>query len=105
MEIQFAQGITFQLPSIRVFEYPEPIFLIGTDILAASRRTRLTYAYHGVNPVSKVGEILFHGERGLEAVELSGWPVSSRVAVPKKLRFAERGSQEKLALSARGRRL
>jgi hypothetical protein len=58
--VQFAPGVYFKLKELKVFDYPEPLLLIGTDLLGFSPSTNCTFSYLGVNPISATGEVVFY---------------------------------------------
>jgi hypothetical protein len=50
VEIKFSSKVVLHLDEVKVFDHPEPIILLGDDILGHSTRTPLTFCYLGVNP-------------------------------------------------------
>jgi hypothetical protein len=68
VQVRFNQEVTFCLDELKVFEYPEPIILIGTDLLGHSSRGPYTFAYLGVNPITTAGEIVFYGRKSSQLV-------------------------------------
>jgi hypothetical protein len=61
--MRFSKEVVFHLDEFKVFDYPEPIILIGTDLLGHAARGPFTFAYLGVNPVTTAGEIIFFGRK------------------------------------------
>lgn len=76
--LKFNEKVTFNLQELRIFDFPEPIILIGTDLLGHAAKADYTFAYLGVNPVSKVGEIVFYDMKkgGVSICELVQAPKS-----------------------------
>jgi hypothetical protein len=60
VELRWSDKVTFTLHEIKIFDYPEPIVLIGTDMLGHAARAMYTFAYLGVNPSTATGEIIFY---------------------------------------------
>ena len=76
-----------------MFTYPQPIMLVGTDLLAFSPVCNCTFAYLGVNPLSATGEIVFFDKmkQKFMACELVSSP-TTHSAIPenaKKVRFED----------------
>ena len=63
ISIKFSEEVEFLLGEFKIFEYPEPIILIGTDLLGHAAKGPFTFAYLGVNPTTTAGEIIFYGRR------------------------------------------
>jgi hypothetical protein len=63
VEVKFSDEVVFKLKEVRVFSYPEPILLIGTDLLGFSPYTNHTFSYIGINPVTATGEIVFYDRK------------------------------------------
>jgi hypothetical protein len=61
--MKFSEEVVFNLSEFKIFDYPEPIILVGTDLLGHSSRGPYAFAYLGVNPTSTVGEIIFFARR------------------------------------------
>lgn len=60
VNIQFAPGVTFRLKELKVFNYPEPLLLVGTDLLGFSPTNNCTFSYLGINPLTATGEVVFY---------------------------------------------
>jgi hypothetical protein len=60
IELRFGEGVVFFLSELKVFDYPDPIVLVGTDLLGHSSKGPCTFAYLGVNPKTLAGEIIFY---------------------------------------------
>lgn len=52
IKVQFSDKVTLHLDEIKVFDYPEPIVLIGTDLLGHTAAAPYTFSYVGVNPTT-----------------------------------------------------
>ena len=63
IHVKFSEEVYFNIDEFKVFDYPEPIILLGTDLLGHAARGPFTFAYLGVNPISTVGEIIFYAHR------------------------------------------
>jgi hypothetical protein len=61
--VRFSDEVVFHLSEFKVFDYPEPLILVGTDLLGHATQGDYTFAYLGVNPVSTAGEIVFYGRK------------------------------------------
>ena len=102
VRLQFSESVTFTLREMKVINYPESLILIGTDLLGSSSAEGYTFAYVGVNPSTKVGEVVFAGRGGkvMEAIELVQWPhaisVMGASSPPKTVTFADPEVQEPL---------
>ena len=74
----FSNEVVFRLDDFKIFDYPEPIILVGTDLLGHASKGPYTFAYLGVNPITAVGEILFFckNTRKLIVCELVHAPTS-----------------------------
>lgn len=77
VELRFGEDVVFFLDEIKVFDYPDPIIIVGTDLLGHSSKGPCTFAYLGVNPKSLAGEIIFykHTEDKMMACELVNAPL------------------------------
>ena len=66
----------FTLRELKVINYPDSLVLIGTDLLGQNPGDGYTFAYLGINPLSRVGEVVFATQNGevFEACELTQWP-------------------------------
>jgi hypothetical protein len=49
---------------MKVINYPEPLVLIGIDLLGANHQKGHSFAYIGINPHTKKGEIVFSKNQG-----------------------------------------
>jgi hypothetical protein len=76
--MKFNERVEFHLDELKIFDYPEPIILVGTDLLGHSSRAPFTFAYLGVNPTSTVGEIMFFARKESQLIvcELVNAPTS-----------------------------
>lgn len=86
--------MVFKLKELKVFDYPEPIFLIGTDVLGFSPSNNTTFAYIGINPTTAIGEAIFYDRIGQKfiACELVYAPTTHQTLpdkTTKKVRFSE----------------
>lgn len=101
--LRFSGRVMFTLREMKVINYPESLILIGTDLLGNSQAEGYTFAYVGVNPHTKIGEIIFSacGGRALEAVELVQWPnagcVLKATKPAKKVTFANQALDQQSA--------
>lgn len=68
VHIQFAEDVCFRLKEIKVFKYPEPILLIGTDLLSFAPNSDCTFSYLGVNPLTNTGEVVFYNRTKKELI-------------------------------------
>jgi hypothetical protein len=93
--IRFSKNVVFTMRELKVINYPESLLLVGTDLLGGNPGDGYTFAYVGVNPISKMGEIVFAAPGGasLEACELVLWPTATSVlkatSPPPRVSFAE----------------
>jgi hypothetical protein len=87
VEIQFSEAVTFKLKELKVIHYPEPLILIGTDLLGADSVSKYGFSYVGINPKTQVGEVVFTADGGktVEVCELVQWP--SAIGVVREVRF------------------
>jgi hypothetical protein len=76
--LKFSGEVFFQLDEMKIFNYPEAIIIIGTDLLGHASRGDHTFAYLGVNPVTTAGEIIFYTKKNNKVVvcELVSAPTS-----------------------------
>lgn len=92
VRVKFSENVEFMLRDVKVFDYPQPIVLIGTDLLSFSPKSKQTFANLGVNPTTATGEIVFYDRatKKLIACELVSSPTtrSARDAVEKKVTFS-----------------
>ena len=63
IQIRFSKDVCLELDELKVFDYPDSIILIGTDLLGHAAKAPYTFAYIGVNPTSTVGEIIFFNQK------------------------------------------
>ena len=82
--MKFSEQVAFELKELKVFDYPHPILLMGTDLLGLSPKTRFTFSYIGINPSTTVGEIIFYDRVKKEALacELLHAPSTHAVVSP-----------------------
>jgi hypothetical protein len=66
--IQFSERVVFKLKELKVFDYPEPIFLVGTDLLGFSPSTTFTFSYIGINPTNATGEVVFYDRNNKQII-------------------------------------
>ena len=59
--LRFSGNVSFMLRELKVINYPESLVLIGTDLLGSNPGEGYTYSYLGVNPTTRVGEVVFSG--------------------------------------------
>lgn len=66
------------LDEIKVFEHPEAIVLIGSDLLGHATKAPFTFCYLGVNPTTLVGELIFYDQNNKKyiACEVVHAPIS-----------------------------
>jgi hypothetical protein len=113
VEIRFSDKVVLNLDEVKVFDHPEPIILIGDDLLGHANKTSYTFCYLGVNPVSKEGEIIFYApeDKKYIACELVHAPVSHTSAhvlpkITKSVRFADNAPKiRKTTPAQQGQRL
>jgi hypothetical protein len=115
VEIRFSDQIVLHLDEVKVFDHPEPIILLGDDILGHSSRTPYTFSYLGVNPVTKEGEVIFYSSISQKfiACELVHAPVShtSSHVIPKPTKAVHFADTKKIgnatsnSMAQRGQRL
>jgi hypothetical protein len=84
--------VRFTLHEVKIFDYPEPIVLIGTDMLGHAARALYTFAYLGVNPTTATGEIIFYSKQdnSIVACELVHAPTthtSTHILASRKVTF------------------
>lgn len=84
VRMQFGDDVVFMLREVKVFDYPSPIFLVGTDLLGFSPGSNCTFSYLGVNPVTATGEVVFFNKqrRQLIACELVSSPTTYNTLNP-----------------------
>ena len=64
VRLRFSERVSFTLREMKVINYPDSLILIGTDLLGRSPTGGYSFAYVGVNPSSKVGEVVFSDKEG-----------------------------------------
>lgn len=52
IKLQFSDRVVLHLDEIKVFDYPEPIILVGTDLLGHTAAAPYTFSYVGINPTT-----------------------------------------------------
>ena len=89
MKIKFGEEVEFLLRDVKVFEYPQPLVLVGTDLLAFSPKSTHTFTSLGVNPTTATGEIVFYdrANKKLVACELVSSPTTHSVSSTKRVHF------------------
>lgn len=79
---------------MKVISYPEPLVLIGSDVLGAFSSPGYSFRSIGVNPATHKGELVFSSHRGkvLEICELVMCPQASCILsssrAPKSVSFS-----------------
>lgn len=90
--------MVFKLKELKVLDYSEPIFLIGTVVLGFSPSNNTTFAYIGINPTTAIGEAIFYDsvDHKFIACELVYAPTTHQTLpdkTTKKVRFSEEKNQ------------
>lgn len=93
ISLRFNDEVVFHLPEMKVFDYPEALILVGTDLLGHASKVPFTFAYLGVNPKSSIGEIVFWSSKldKMSVCELICAPTahtSNHLSLKKKVTFA-----------------
>lgn len=81
VELRFSENVSFQIREIKIIQYPEPLVLIGTDVLGAFGGEGFSYTSVGINPRTLQGEVTFSADNGKrqEVCELVMWPKANGV--------------------------
>ncbi len=102
VELRFSDKVVLYLDEIKVFDYKEPLILIGDDLLGHAVRAPYTFCYVGVNPISKEGEVIFYAQESKKyiACELVHAPISHTSAhvmpkISRKVQFREPSQEAK----------